>query len=713
MDFVSLPFQGKLMAEDYLYFTGGYHSIPNGCTPWGISKDYYNRFIGDPMGRLRITYEDGSVDQVPLIFGYTLWFRNIWEEDCAPFKSKDAVPRMAGILRDTLYLKGAFEGEAACTLCVQAKKGTAVRAVTVEKNPDKEGEPIFTGFATASGRPDSFFAAHTVLRDDFYPRAVQAKLDEMNAALLTFEEDYANAPAFEYPERDPGFRVHFSGNSLAEIASGAVYHNYFNLVGRVKENGLFPASYKGAPSWRYDGFGPWVPNANSYCGCFYSRDAGRALMTTNAFGENPLVTKSLSYADQCMMYFPQNHLKINGKDIPGHYTVIMNKPLVYSKELRYVGWATRYTEDRFGGDCDNLGNQETDGHGLMMMAHYCAWENASDKERFASGHRAGIVEAVRWIDWCLNNPEVSFAEDGLLYAESEGGLGDYTLYCNVPCCLGLYGYAKIAEHHGWGAEAEQWRAMADRMYQAVMAKLSDGGKWDLRHQGFHHDPVVVMMADMFGYDLRDMPAEWRALSQSSYEDDMARFRGIVIDGEGGIGYNSSMMTQNALLQDRVADYTKLVNNLSKICYAPRLPEPYFVPEGISYSNRLKAVRRQGDLGNLVQQAEALKTFLIVAGISPLRNGVLKIMPRLPEGWKLDLHNFKVQNSARRINLTAAHPQDGVQRIDVALEKGFEGKVLVRFGPFAQAEKITAVLNGKTVSGDPYQSGDAYWLDAEL
>lgn len=266
----------------------------------------------------------------------------------------------------------------------------------------------------------------------------------------------------------------------------------------------------------------------------------------------------------------------------------MNKPLVYSKELRYIGWATRYTEDRFGEDCDNLGNQETDGHGLMMMAHYCAWENASDKERFIGEHREGIEEAVRWIDWCLKNPEVSFAEDGLLYAESEGGMGDYTLYCNVPCCLGLYGYAKIAEYHGWKVEAEQWRAMADRMYQAVMAKLSAGGKWDLRHQGFHHDPVVVMMADIFGYDLRDMLVEWRTLSQRTYEDDMARFRGIVIDGEGGVGYNSAMMTQNALLQDRVVDYSRLVNNLSRICYAPRLPEPYFVPEGISYSNRLKA-----------------------------------------------------------------------------------------------------------------------------
>ena len=60
MDFFSLPFKGKLMAGDCLYFTGGYHSIPNGCTPWGISKDYYNRFIGDKMGWLCIAYGPGS-----------------------------------------------------------------------------------------------------------------------------------------------------------------------------------------------------------------------------------------------------------------------------------------------------------------------------------------------------------------------------------------------------------------------------------------------------------------------------------------------------------------------------------------------------------------------------------------------------------------------------------------------------------------------------
>ena len=94
----------------------------------------------------------------------------------------------------------------------------------------------------------------------------------------------------------------------------------------------------------------------------------------------------------------------------------------------------------------------------------------------------------------------------------------------------------------------------------------------------------------------------------------------------------------------------------------------------------------------------MKTFLIVAGVSPLRNGVLKLMPRLPEGWQVDLQNFKVQNSVHHINLAAAYPENGIQRIDVALEKGFEGKVLIRFGPFERAENITAVLNGEVVSG---------------
>lgn len=65
-----------------------------------------------------------------------------------------------------------------------------------------------------------------------------------------------------------------------------------------------------------------------------------------------------------------------------------------------------------------------------------------------------------------------------------------------------------------------------------------------------------------------------------------------------------MITQNALLLDQMSDATKLMENLSKLSYAPRLPESYLVPEGITVDAEAGVIRRQGDLGNLVQLAEA-------------------------------------------------------------------------------------------------------------
>lgn len=58
----------------------------------------------------------------------------------------------------------------------------------------------------------------------------------------------------------------------------------------------------------------------------------------------------------------------------------------------------------------------------------------------------------------------------------------------------------------------------------------------------------------------------------------------------------------------------------RICYAPRLPEPYLVPESMAIDTKKGIFRRQADLGNLVQLAEAMKCFHIVAGVSPLWGG---------------------------------------------------------------------------------------------
>ena len=55
-----------------VYVVGGYHSVDNGVPAWGTADYADVRMIGDEMGRIVVSYTDGSSDSIPLIFGYTM-----------------------------------------------------------------------------------------------------------------------------------------------------------------------------------------------------------------------------------------------------------------------------------------------------------------------------------------------------------------------------------------------------------------------------------------------------------------------------------------------------------------------------------------------------------------------------------------------------------------------------------------------------------------
>lgn len=706
-----------------LYFAGGYHSIPDGCTVWGTSVDRTNRFIGDNMGNIVLCYSDGEIQKIPLIFGYTLWYKTIWREACAPFKSDFAEFEYTEALRTSLQLWGAYEGVEECCLAVKPKNKPLLM-ISVEGNPKKDGMPVFRGFSSESSdfinqseqeTAVSFFASHTVDAFSPFPEKISSLLDKINRRMLTFEEDYLNPPEYRNANTDGiAPTIIFTGDSDAKIATGVVSVNLEELASRSDGEGFVHTSGKDAPTWWYDGFGPWLMNAGNYYGDYYSRDAGRALLTLSAYGKKEEALRGVEYGNKLMMYFPENHISFNGKNVPGHCTVVMNKPMFYSEILSVSGWPTQYTEERFGKDYQKLGNQETDGHGLMMMANYSSWKENRNKKEWAETHFNEIKESAEWIRWCFENPEISLADKNLLYAESEAGMNAYTLYCNVPCCLGLRGYSEIAASIGEKEYSGVWQETADKMMKAITEELSENGKWKPSSFGFFHDPAVTFCADYYGYDLSDMPEKWLKLSKAIYEEDVAPRRELPYDASGGVGYNSAMITQNALLLDRMKDADAFSRRLTRLCYAPRLPKPYMAPEGASYSTRLHAVRRQGDLGNLVQMAEVLKTYHIIFGISPVLNRKLKIFPRLPQNWELDIKEFNILNIDAKASLKVSYPQNGKQEIRLGVTDTNEiDTVTVRFGPFEKDQETELSLNGRKVSGRRYLSGDSMWEEVTL
>lgn len=79
-------------------------------------------------------------------------------------------------------------------------------------------------------------------------------------------------------------------------------------------------------------------------------------------------------------------------------------------------------------------------------------------------------------------------------------MNDWTLYANVPCYLGLLGYAEMAEAAQKTQDAEAWRACAESMRAGIERRLTKENGWDLKHCGFIHDPVPTMLSDFYGYD---------------------------------------------------------------------------------------------------------------------------------------------------------------------------------------------------------------------
>lgn len=715
----------------YLYLSGGFFSEDSGCPPWGTSNPADIRLIGDTMGYVTVTYEDGGTDSLPLVLGWTLWLHSIWYECPAPFFGPETDPALSDRLAAALSVCGAYDRAETWVLRVSLPD-KPVSGVTVSPAPGKTGKPVFTAALVTDDEtvPEAadraaFFASHPVTMGNDCPAAVRETLDAVCHALHTCESDFENAPAdFAAPAGGLPYTVRFFGGHFSGIATGNVWANMKNLDDRTEDGGMLHTSYKDAPSWRYDGFGPYVMRANSYYDAFYSRDAGRAIMTLNAYGHKDKAKAAALFGDDWMMTYPREGKTLGGIPIPGHFSVMPNKPYIYSQVLSKIGrpalcddaegstasaWPTRYTKKRFGDECENLGNQETDGHGLMMMANYLTWVNRGRSVDEALENWDYISEAAAWLVWCFDHPELSFVENDLLYGETEAAMNDYTLYTNVPCFLGLMCYADMADTVGKYDDADKWRAYAMRLRGGIDKGLTDGDGWLYKKHGFFHDPVVTFMSDVYGFDTDDMWTDWVERSRASYRHDLEETVKHGWYGAHGIGYDHCMITQNALLLDETADADRLLTSLCKLCWSPRLPEPFLVPEGLTVDVEKGVLRRQGDLANLVQLAEAMKCWRIAVGLGPMQGAHVKLMPRLPKGWGVTLTDFPIQNSSRTVDLTISPVVGNTQSVTFSPKGRGPVSLSVRFGPFpADCKTAEVTLDGVHYTLPTVRSGDATW-----
>lgn len=691
------PKRGK-----YLYLKGGLCIPDAGCVDWGSADPSQFVFIGDKIGEIILEFQS-KTHHIPLVVGYNVWFSAYWKETPEPFSPK--YPHNRKLLYDALYLKDGIDFTGEYLLCIALPEDSLLSIDFQITHP--YAKVSFTDHYCADDQPDSFFTDHTITLGDPYPHAVAQKLEEICRLTCCYQDNLEELVPVSYPSEN-GCEINFTSSLDAAILSNVYHDNLAQLCEKVDEDGFFHTSSKDAPTYMYNGFGFYKENAQNYYSLVYSRDSGRGIMSLCSCNALDRAKAAITSLHRFMMYYPDHYpeLSFDGKPILGHYSVTPNMPFFYQDFCVPGGWPTQYTKEKFGEHYRDLGNLETDGHGLMMMAVYQYFRRLGKDKAFVKENWTYLTHAADWIVWSLDNPQLSFAKDDLLFAESEAGMNEHTLYANVPCLLGLMMYAEMASCIDEEEKANQYLQYAARMQAAIERNFVESNAWKADKFGFFHDPVTTFFADWVGFDVRaKMPETWYTYSQNAYPADSKPKNGHHFAPKG-MGYDHCMVTQNALLLDQVSDYSGYVSALARLSYAPGQPNPYIVPEGAVADVANGRIRRQGDLGNLVQQAETIKVICIVCGIDVSDENQLLLLPRLPQQWAMDVKNFSYQG--QQLDVSAHYPQDSRQTFTIRFSEQ-PVPLKLRFGPFPSGTETVTITDGqKTVSSPAFESGDSAW-----
>jgi len=149
---------------------------------------------------------------------------------------------------------------------------------------------------------------------------------------------------------------------------------------------------------------------------------------------------------------------------------------------------------------------------------------------------------------------------------------------------------------------------------------------------------------------------------------------------------------------------------------------FVVPEGVQVSPDGRYVFRTGDQGNGVQEAEIVKIFRLLIGVDdndlPRHppGSALRIMPRMPYGWKEITVSKYPALVERNGNRETAMLHYNLRRIgdrmalDISADRPL-GPVAMRLGPFEKQPVAADVLVNRKHPSDAQiaQSGDSWWV----
>ncbi|MFN8534671.1 MAG: hypothetical protein U0556_14125 [Dehalococcoidia bacterium] len=672
---------------------GGVSSYDHGIGWW---RDYEvqgdtgdRQFVGDEAGTIEIRYASGAVDRVPLIYGWTLWWRTHLqsEEWGGPFDQPFSSPEARAALDGALQLTPTGHPLAPFRLDLTPRP-EPISSIAIVDSPAKQGVPIVAAISLF-GRDQVAGAAPLDSAPGPDDKAIATR------AATPPRQALAALSALLYRQTRPTVGVTLPAALGADLAiggpgallTGIWRANRRDLTDKFATLPPFHTSTPGAPNYgSYQGVGGWRDGAGYFAKQVWARDLGRAAIEVLRQGESVLTEPALVFAGDRLYDLPNGFPRYarDSELIPPHWTTVLGEPLYLDGDKR--------------GD----GNWENDSQALLVLAYWRAWQVRGNDPGWLARHAGTVRDASDWFLVQLDRPDRWHSRDGLLWGEGEAANdGGYDVLSNTLAWRALLGAAEMSDSLGETDRAARYRSAAETIRAAVNRQLRDADGWRAVawNWGYGHEALapVFTAADVSDYDLSTLSPEERATAEQTYRRQLRRCPDLAC--VRAVGYGVGFLAQTALLLDDLDTAAQLLENLAALGYDERR-HPFLVPEGIARSPDGTRWYRTGDLGNAVHQAEVLKALALVAGIENGPGGRLRLLPRLPAAWpSLTVTDWWTPSGPVSFDVQ----RDGATR---RYRLDLPTTASLRVGP---ATGATVTVDGLTVIGRP-TAGGWVWLD---
>ena len=387
---------------------------------WSSPNDYSARyFIGDNLGQIRLTYEDGSTQEFPLILGESVWWGVTFFRSQNPFPT-DA--HLRSVFANALDLYPAAPVEDGKYVAVIVPKASALSSIEFVSSPEKKGSVAISGITVEcagnaeiagamllpAGNPSAEFekfAQEKALRPSGTDERPEAqRLEDLRHALYSNDGEYKGAVAAEVPQGYSGPDVSFKGNATASILQNAFYANVKDMLDKIDGDGPYHTSTRGAINWGVGEFGTFKTDAGLYYKDSWSRDLGRSLQELTELGYLDQATHTADYSLRSERLWENPAIQYHGEVLPPHWSRVINRP-------------------------DPSGPFENDGHALISLFLYKVWERVRDRDAWLRSRWTDVKAAGDWIPWEFDHPDLSGAANGVLLHHRRvcGGQGIFGL----------------------------------------------------------------------------------------------------------------------------------------------------------------------------------------------------------------------------------------------------------------------------------------------